>query len=275
MTLPEGFRFSQASLQDFADCRRRFQLRYLERLSWPALESEPALANEALIQAGQQFHMLVHQHQVGIDAERIQSAIRDPELLGWWQNYLDHPPADLPEVRFPEHVLSVPLEGHRLVARFDLLAVTPGERLVIVDWKTSQKPPGRRWLADRLQTLVYRYVAVEAGAYLNNGGPFEPEQVSLVYWFAADPGASVVFSYSAGEHAAAAAALREQVGEIEALVDDQFTLTDDVARCRFCPYRSLCDRGVRAGVSSPPDVEAREDPGSFDLDLEQVIEIAF
>ena len=45
-SLPEGFRFSQSSLQDYVDCRRRFQLRYLQNLAWPALQSEPALENE-------------------------------------------------------------------------------------------------------------------------------------------------------------------------------------------------------------------------------------
>ena len=33
---------SQSSLQDYVDCARRFQLRYLDRLSYPAIESEPA-----------------------------------------------------------------------------------------------------------------------------------------------------------------------------------------------------------------------------------------
>ena len=41
MTLPPTFQFSQNSLQDYVDCPRRFQLRYLLRQPWPAVESEP------------------------------------------------------------------------------------------------------------------------------------------------------------------------------------------------------------------------------------------
>jgi hypothetical protein len=44
--LPLDFQFSQGSLQDYVDCRRRFQLRYLDQLAWPAVEAEPLLEHE-------------------------------------------------------------------------------------------------------------------------------------------------------------------------------------------------------------------------------------
>jgi hypothetical protein len=37
---------SQSSLQDYNDCPRRFELRYLQQLAYPAIETEPALENE-------------------------------------------------------------------------------------------------------------------------------------------------------------------------------------------------------------------------------------
>ena len=40
--LPDDFHFSQGSLQDYVDCQRRFQLRYLMKLAWPAVDAEPA-----------------------------------------------------------------------------------------------------------------------------------------------------------------------------------------------------------------------------------------
>ena len=244
MTLPPDIRFSQASLQDFHDCRRRFELRYIDRLDWPALESEPALEHEAQMRLGAQFHRLVQQHLLGLDPARIGASIRDPLLRGWWQNYLDHPIPDLPALRRPEYVLTAPVAGHRLLAKFDLLAVDPGERAVIVDWKTSPRPQGRRWLAERLQTLVYRFIAVEATAHLNGGVPFKPEQVSLVYWFAGDPESAEVFEYTSAEHDLARERLAGVITEIAGLESGGFPLTDDFRTCRFCVYRSLCGRGA-------------------------------
>jgi hypothetical protein len=277
MTLPDRFRFSQASLQDYVDCRRRFELRYLDRLRWPALESEPALEHEAAMQRGMQFHRLVQQHLAGIAPNLIEASLRDPDLLAWWRSYLDHPVPDLPETRLTEYRLSIPFAGRRLTATYDLLACEPGGRFVIVDWKTGAKPPRREWLADRLQTRVYPYVLVEGGAGLNGGEPVRPEQVSLVYWFVNAPESPQIFEYTAADHTAAAEELDALVAEIAGRDPGEFPLTDDLMKCRFCVYRSLCDRGREPGdladftafeVSGPEDF----DP---DLDLDQVGEIEF
>ena len=82
MSLPKNFQFSQSSLQDFETCPRRFQLRYLRQLSWPAIESEPIQEAERLAQLGTDFHRLVHQHLVGIDEETLETSLSSaqPEL---------------------------------------------------------------------------------------------------------------------------------------------------------------------------------------------------
>ena len=60
--LPVDFQFSQGSLGDFVDCRRRFQLRYMWRLSWPAVQSEPYSEHERVMRRGVLFHQLVQQY---------------------------------------------------------------------------------------------------------------------------------------------------------------------------------------------------------------------
>lgn len=85
MSLPDDFVFSQSSLQDFADCRRRFQLRYIQRLQWPALKAEPALENERLMQLGARFHRLVQQYLTGLPLPQLAAlAGEDESLERWW-----------------------------------------------------------------------------------------------------------------------------------------------------------------------------------------------
>ena len=142
----ENVQFSQHKLQDYVDCARRFQLRYLAEQPSPALIVDSPLELERLVQRGADFHHLVHQHLLGLDVDRLEASIQDPRLAAWWRTYLEHPPAGLPrEVVRPEVVLAAPLPvpgtaGARLVARFDLLAADPGGRLAIVDWKTGAPP---------------------------------------------------------------------------------------------------------------------------------------
>jgi CRISPR/Cas system-associated exonuclease Cas4 (RecB family) len=317
MSLPTDFQFSQASLQDYVDCPRRFQLRYVRRLAWPALRAEPALESEHYLRQGTAFHRLVHQHMVGLPTERLSSTVSDENLRRWWRNYLESPPLDLHRTqdapsewrcslrRYPEVVLSAPVGGYRLVAKYDLVALDAvrraaaqvdvadvadierasvrASRVIIVDWKTSRKRPRRGWLAGRLQTRVYSYLLVQAGAQLNAGQPLAPEQVEMIYWFANFPADAERFSYDAAQYEADEVYLASLVEEIVGLGDGDFPLTDQDRHCRYCLYRSLCRRGVEAGSLDELEVDvghASDELGLGDdidlaLDLEQIAEIEY
>jgi CRISPR/Cas system-associated exonuclease Cas4 (RecB family) len=276
MLLSTNFQFSQGSLQDYVDCPRRFQLRYELQLDWPAQEAEPALENEEHVRLGAAFHRLIHQHALGIPAGDLTRTVQEPDLRRWWHNYLERGPQGLPETRHPEVVLSAPLGDYRLVARYDLVAVEAGQRAVIVDWKTSRRRPKRKDLAERLQTRVYPYLLVRAGAHLNGGRPFVPEQVEMIYWFADYPDDPAHFAYDAARYEADRADLAALVEEVEGLSDADFPLTTEEQRCRFCLYRSLCRRGVAAGpLDEALDETDAGDAFDVDIDFEQVAEIAY
>src|SRR5689334_16318664 len=87
MPLPVPFTFSQSSLQDYQDCQRRFQLRYIEKLDYPATESEPALENELHLKEGEYFHRLVQQHLLNLPDARIARLATSPNLQRWWDNF--------------------------------------------------------------------------------------------------------------------------------------------------------------------------------------------
>jgi hypothetical protein len=166
----------------------------------------------------------------------------------------------------------MPLSGHRVAARYDLLALEPGTRAVIIDWKTSQKRPRRDWLGKRLQTLIYPYLLVEAGAQLNEGQAFAPGQVELVYWFANYPLQVERFSYGAAQHSQTGRTLATAIAEIDALDRAEWSLTSDLRKCRYCPYRTLCEREATREEGEETEVE---DEDLFDIDLEQIAEIEF
>ncbi|HVP21301.1 MAG TPA: PD-(D/E)XK nuclease family protein [Anaerolineaceae bacterium] len=277
MGLKPDFHFSQNNLQDYLDCPRRFELRYIQRLEWPALDSEPVIEQEQRIEAGRQFHQMVQQYVAGIEAEQIRETLPDTDVSHWWDNFLQAEPlASLPSSRWAEIYLSAPLAGYRIAAQFDLIAIEPGKRAVIVDWKTSARKPARNALKTRLQTRVYRYLLVAAGAYLNGGQILAPEQVEMVYWFAEAPSEPETFKYNEKMYVEDKAHLEELIQEIAQHEPGRFTLTPDVKKCLFCNFRSLCDRGEKAGSAS--DQEDEQEAAVFpdtDQGFEQIGEIEF
>lgn len=279
MVLPAGIQLSQGSLQDYVDCARRFQLRYVRRLQWPATEAEPALENERHLRQGAAFHRLIRQHLLGIPGDALLSTVSAPELRRWLRSYLRHGPTGLPAERHPEVVLSTSIGGRRLVARYDLIAVDEDGRALIFDWKTNRVRPRREWLAQRLQTRVYPHVLVSAGGALGDRDPPEAAQVSMVYWFANFPLEPEVFSYDAGcyqEDERYLLGLIEEIEETMADCPDHELLprTDDESRCRVCRYRSLCRRGVEPGWREARGGETSDaDLLGFDLEFEQIAEL--
>ena len=276
MALPADFIFSQNSLQDYADCLRRFSLRYLEHLAWPAIEAEPAVEHERQVRVGKLFHLLVHQHMLGVPLERLTPMASDPDLRLFWQNYQEALPGVVPGRRLPEMTLLLPFAGYALEAKPDLLVVSPEGKATIFDWKTAARLPRREWLEHRMQTRVYRYVLLQAGQGLNGGKAFAPEDIDFVYWYAGFPDQPFRLDYSAALAAEDESVLREIIEEIAGRVPDDFPKTPDIRRCRFCAYRSYCDRGEGAGdIEEMEEVPTAPEPSRVDLDFDQIAEIEF
>jgi CRISPR/Cas system-associated exonuclease Cas4 (RecB family) len=262
---------SQSSLQDYQDCPRRFELRYLQRLAYPAIETEPALENEKHQKEGEYFHRLVQQHLIGIPAEQVGKLANTENLQRWWGNFLDlRSLGDLGGLR-AEVTLSAPLGKFRLVAKYDLIAIGK-DKITIFDWKTYRKRPKNEWLHIRWQTRVYRALLTQAGAHFNHGKPFAPEQIEMIYWFADFPTEPARFIYKADQYKRDWDTLIKIADEISSASD--FPKADEVSKCSYCPYRSYCNRGIRAGDAADAELETEAEE-LFDINFEQIGEIAF
>lgn len=238
---PPAFAFSQTSLQDFVDCARRFQLRYVQQQEWPAPVVEPIGDYERAEALGKQFHLLVQRHYLDLPITQV-----DPALGQWWDAFLTYPPILPGTIRRPELHTTATILGQRVTAAFDLLAYEPGGQAVIVDWKTTRAGPSREWLDRRLQTILYPLLLVESAEPLI-GKPVAPDDVTLMYWFTAAPDQPMLFRYDQARYEADKAYLKTLFEQIFSMDSAQWPLTDVIRRCAFCQYRSLCDRGSTAG----------------------------
>ena len=268
-TLPVPFSFSQSSLQDYVDCARRFQLRYIDQLQWPAVESAPVLENERRQLEGQLFHRMVQQNLLGLPADRLARLAKTPDLARWWANFLEYgpKPADF-SATYAELSLSAPLGAHRLVAKYDLIGIKDG-KATIFDWKTYHKRPKDEWMPVRLQTKVYCALLVAAGAHLNGGMPFAPKQIEMIYWYADFPTEPATLDYTGLLHKRNWEELQRLVEELGA--KQSFPMTDQQERCAYCQYRSYCDRGSKAGALEDGETEL----STPEITLEQIQEIEF
>lgn len=282
-TLDPGFTFSQQSLADFADCPRRFYLRYVLRQPWPQLESPPegydVPAYREFLRKGAALHRWIERRWLGLpEADGAASAelAADPEFALWWRRFQEEDFEALPALRMPELVLLAPLGAHMITARLDLLAVDEHSgRAVVVDWKTMRGAAAQRpeFLRGRVQTCAYLYVLAMAGAPYR-GGRDGADGCEFHYWMANVPDFRWVrFVYDQEsfeqdrrrlEALAADAALR--AGEAE------FEMTVDHRKCGFCTYATLCRRSSASAPTADEfiddEVAERAVDGSDASDIE-------
>lgn len=271
------FLFSQASLQDYQECPRRFQLRYLLKAAWPAVQAEPVREQERHIRRGERFHRLAQQALLGLPHEHLTSlAAADPDdlLSLWWESFSQSMPQFSGEKRFIELMVQAPLGRHRLMAKYDFILLSGNERLTILDWKTNQKLPRKDWLLNRWQTRIYQYLAVRAASGFINKKALEPAQVEMVYWFTNFPNSAIRLPYSSKQYQRDEADLLSVVTEIEQLTAEDFQKTSDERQCQFCVFRSYCDRGISAGVTADHAADF-DNEADFNFDFEQIAEISF
>ena len=279
MKLPEGFNFTQSNLKDYIDCPYRFYLKYILGIKWPALQVDDALEFELRGKTGARFHRLVQQYLSGIPDSRLTEIAESdpaPEMSQWWANFLADIPPRLEGQRYVETLLRTPLEGHHLLAKYDLILLRDPSRLSIYDWKTSQKRPRKAWLLEHVQTRLYRFLLTRVSSTLTKEDPIDPKEITMNYWFANHPGAPVELDYSLDDYVNDGDFFKKLISEILDRKQEDFTRTDDLRKCKYCLYRSHCDRGIGAGdLESYETFEVEGDDFELDLDFDAIQEIEF
>ena len=309
LALPADFTFSQSALQTYEDCPRRFWLTYVERLPWPAVQAAPIQEHETLLRLGEVFHRLVQRAEIGLDPDLLAVGLPDPLDL-WFESYRRYRPADLPPLPSStapaggmvdelasamveiEYSLTVPLlvtlpsgatATVRLTALYDLLMVEPRGRAVILDWKTTRRRPDAAIMRRRLQSQVYPFVLVEASRHLP-WGPLDPQRVEMRYWYTAAPDQPITLDYDRARHEESGRRLHRLLAEILTrrtaadfpMIED--TEANRLRACRFCVYRTRCDRGVTPGPLDALIHSAEwdsDDLSDLTIDLEDIPELAF
>ncbi len=268
--MSQSLLLSQGKLEAFLTCQRRFYLRSLRRLPWPAEplgdESEEALAR------GQQFHRVMERHFLGLDI--TPEEIDDGRVQHWWQAFRTSNLAVPSGQRLPEHRLTVPLGGHLLLGRFDLLIVgeQDGQPFAhIFDWKTGRARPENKLRQD-WQTRLYLALLAEGGGALwaqgGNGRSLSPDRVSMTYWYAAEPDTPRTIRYTSAWHTQNWADIQAIVVQIDAALDqDNWPLTNNWDECRRCAYQVYCGRQA-AGHEPLTTTEQEERDERTELILE-------
>lgn len=255
--------FSQSALSIFDNCRRRFRYRYLDGLYWPAEWGMNEEVKKDLKQ-GSLFHLLAERYYSQTLGETVLSS---NQLLQSWLNRLKVFSA-AENVVSAEQELRFQQEKLKLLAKYDLLKYNPqAKKLIIFDWKTDKKSLYQKEIKTSMQSRFYLYLLYEAG-YNYFAADYELEKMpELIYWNPRYPDQSLKLKYTKNDFQADKNFFKDLIDEI--LSENDFPLTSDLDKCRFCEYRPIC-RGKKTETK-----KIIEEDLDLNLDWEAVEEIEF
>lgn len=244
----QEFVFSQSNLNTFAYCRRRFYLRYIRQLIWPAqLVSDQQYTLDR--DAGLRFHRLVHQYFLGFDIallRKVAEADPDPNIATWFDTFLSSQMCRLEGKLFPEAQYTTTVAGHSLIAKVDLLQIDSG-KVNIYDWKTSKQLPKRHTLQKNLQSKVYPLVI--SHVFKKDKSGLNLDTLTMLFWEANFPEQTIEINTSQADWKRSEEEITETIHVISSLNEEEFAATPEIRRCLWCEYRSYCHRGAEAQSS--------------------------
>ena len=215
MPLPDNFIFSANNLQDYLDCPRRFELKYLLKQNWPAVTSQPVLEMENRILQGNRFHLLAHQYLSGITGDILGNTIDDPELELWFERFQKYIDQYLNFIFFSEFSVIMPFEGFRLIAIFDFISLKNINKIRICDWKTTSRLPKKEIFLQHIQSTLYPFLAYETQAKIfPQASVLKHQDISMEYWFPGFPENTITWEHSAVIHANSRELLSSLISEI-------------------------------------------------------------
>ena len=264
-------RLSQGQLNLLETCPRKFQHTYLEQLASPTTPDQ-----QERLRLGSRFHLLMQQREMGLPiAAFIQE---DDQLRQLITTFVEAAPKILsltevnPVLRQSEHQRTLEFEGHLLIVVYDLL-ILAAHQAEILDWKTYPKPQKSRSLAENWQTKLYRFVLAETSH-------FEPEQISMTYWFfqsreadRAEP-QSLRFAYDPAQHKKIGQDLTQLVHRLTEWLDRYQTIGEDFPQI---PQTSVCETcGFALRCQRSPDQQTQDSLNSAPmLNLADIAEVPF
>ncbi|MHB8133455.1 MAG: PD-(D/E)XK nuclease family protein [Anaerolineaceae bacterium] len=274
MEINNQFTFSAYKLQDYLDCERRFELKYLLKQQWPAIQSEPIHELEQQMQFGQQFHLFAQQFFSNIPTEEIQKQVDNETLNSWWGNFVPFAKSLLTKEYFAERKIGIKLSNTRFIAILDLLVIDKKNTYTIIDWKTNKKKPSSQQIKNSIQSRLYPLVLFLSENERISPNKISPDQIEMIYWFANFPDKMETFKYSNYQFEEDLSFFQEIIQKISLKKTGEFLKTTRTQLCKYCQYRSLCERGTTPGSLDNPEDEIWNEE-ILDIDFSQIGEVEF
>lgn len=238
------FIYSQNSINTYKSCPTKFKYKYIDKINWKHDDIESREYYDSL-KVGSEFHLLCERYFSNIPLGL--NEYTNPKFKQWIDKIKKLFPMDKEEdkIYLPEYEVRLNLNKNIITAKYDLIIIDK-DSIEIWDWKTENVRLEHKKVKDRIQTIVYMFLAKEAVCKIFNLNIAE-NNIKMKYYQPQYDDVPIEIGYSEKQHELNKININRYIDMInntsyEKNDDYKYELTKNEKHCKFCEFNKLCNR---------------------------------
>lgn len=232
----ENFLFSQNSINTYRSCPLKFKFKYVDKLNWKQ-DDEGSRDYYENLKLGSDFHLICERYFSNIPTGI--EFLNNEEFNIWLEKIKRLVPIKDDKLYLPEYEVRYSLNNFKIQAKFDLV-VLDKDSISIWDWKTENRKIEYKDVENRIQTLVYLFLASETIGKIYNLD-IDYENIKLSYYQPEYYNEPITITYSNEKHKINKKQLENYIGNILNTNYDEEKNIKNIKHCKFCEFNKLCN----------------------------------
>lgn len=232
----ENFLFSQNSINTYRSCPLKFKFKYVDKLNWKQ-DDEGSRDYYENLKLGSDFHLICERYFSNIPTGI--EFLNNEEFNIWLEKIKRLISIKDDKLYLPEYEVRYSLNNFKIQAKFDLVVVGK-DSISIWDWKTENRKIEYKDVENRVQTLVYLFLASETIGKIYNLD-IDYENIKLSYYQPEYYNEPITITYSNEKHNINKKQLENYIGNILNTNYDEEKNIKNIKHCKFCEFNKLCN----------------------------------
>ncbi len=229
------FTYSQNSLNTYKSCPFKFKYKYMDNINWKYDDVESREYYDSL-KIGQEFHLLCERYFSKIPLGNC----KNEEFKKWINKIKDLFPLEDDKLYLPEYELRLNINDKDLIAKVDLVEIKE-DSINLWDWKTENREITYINALNRMQTMVYMFLAEEIirkNFYPN----YTIENISMNYYQPGREGSLIKINYNKKLHEENKIKILNLINNIESTdFNNEKKIAKNINHCKYCEFNKLCN----------------------------------
>lgn len=231
-----NFIYSQNSINTYKSCPLKFKYKYIDKINWKQ-DDESSRSYYENLKLGTDFHLICERYFNNIPTGIEHS--KNHSFNIWLDKIKRLIVLDNKNIYLPEYEVRVKLGEDTIQAKYDLVIINENS-ITIWDWKTENRKLDYKNVENRMQTIIYLFLAKEVITKIHNKD-ISYENISINYYQPEYYNEPITIRYSEEKHIQNERNIKNYIDIIRKTPYENEHILKNQNHCKFCEFNKLCN----------------------------------